>query len=60
MKTTVGLIFGCPSVEHEVAIISALQAMQSLNKDKYEPVPIYISKEGEWYMGCLLYTSRCV
>ncbi len=51
MKTTVGLIFGCPSVEHEVAIISALQAMQSLNKDKYEPVPIYISKEGEWYMG---------
>lgn len=51
MKTTVGLLFGCPSVEHEVAIISALQAMQSLNKDKYEPVPIYISKEGEWYMG---------
>lgn len=51
MKTTVGLLFGCPSVEHEVAIISALQAMQSLNKDKYEAVPIYISKEGEWYMG---------
>ncbi len=51
MKTTVGLIFGCPSVEHEVAIISALQAMQSLDKDKYEPVPIYISKDGQWYMG---------
>ncbi len=51
MKTVVGLVFGCPSVEHEVAIISALQAMQSLNKDKYEPIPIYISKDGQWYMG---------
>lgn len=51
MKTTVGLLFGCPSVEHEVAIISALQAMESLDKDKYEPIPIYISKQGEWYMG---------
>ncbi|MEG2637913.1 MAG: D-alanine--D-alanine ligase family protein [Clostridiales bacterium] len=51
MKTTVGLLFGCPTVEHEVAIISALQAMQSLNKDKYEAVPIYISKKGHWYMG---------
>ena len=43
MKTVIGLLFGCPSVEHEVAIISALQAMQSLNKDKYDPIPIYIS-----------------
>ena len=51
MKTVIGLLFGCPSVEHEVAIISALQAMQSLNKDKYDPIPIYISKDGQWYMG---------
>jgi D-alanine-D-alanine ligase len=51
MKTTVGVIFGCPSVEHEVAIISALQATQSLNKEKYDIFPIYISKEGDWYWG---------
>lgn len=51
MKTTVGLLFGCPSVEHEVAIISALQAMAALDEEKYEPIPIYISKQGTWYMG---------
>lgn len=51
MKTTIGLLFGCPSVEHEVAIISALQAMEALDKEKYDPVPIYISKDGDWYMG---------
>lgn len=54
MKTTVGVIFGCPSVEHEVAIISALQAMQSLDKAKYDIFPIYISKEGDWYWGDVL------
>ncbi len=51
MKTTVGVIFGCPSVEHEVAIISALQAIQSLDEEKYDIFPIYISKEGDWYWG---------
>lgn len=55
MKTTVGVIFGCPSVEHEVAIISALQAMQSLDEEKYDIFPIYISKEGDWYWGEALY-----
>ena len=51
MKTTVGVVFGCPSVEHEVAIISALQAIQSLDEEKYDIFPIYISKEGDWYWG---------
>ncbi len=54
MKTTVGVIFGCSSVEHEVAIISALQAMQALDKAKYDIFPIYISKEGDWYWGDVL------
>ena len=44
-KITVGVIFGGRSVEHEVSIISALQAIMSLNKDKYQVVPIYISKQ---------------
>ena len=51
MKTTVGVIFGCPSVEHEVSIISALQAIQSLDTAKYDIFPVYISKQGEWYWG---------
>ncbi|MCR4963587.1 MAG: D-alanine--D-alanine ligase [Firmicutes bacterium] len=50
-KITVGVIFGGRTVEHEVSIISALQAMLSLDTDKYQVVPIYISKEGRWYSG---------
>ena len=47
----VGVIFGGESVEHEVSIISAVQAMNKLDTEKYEIVPIYITKEGEWYTG---------
>ncbi|MFA5409559.1 MAG: D-alanine--D-alanine ligase, partial [Bacilli bacterium] len=51
MKLKIGVIFGGESVEHEVSIISAVQAMKALNPDKYEIVPIYITKEKEWYTG---------
>ena len=51
MKIRVGIIFGGESVEHEVSVISALQAIKSINKEKYEVVPIYISKEKYWYTG---------
>ena len=54
MKLRIGVIFGGETVEHEVSIISAVQAMKALNEDKYEIVPIYITKEKEWYTGNLL------
>jgi len=47
----VGVIFGGVSPEHEVSIISSLQALHALDKDRYEPVPIYIAKDGKWYTG---------
>ena len=40
----VGVIFGGESVEHEVSNITAVQAMSYMDKEKYEVVPIYISK----------------
>ena len=55
MKTTVGVIFGCPSVEHEVSVISALRAMEALDEEKYDIFPIYVSKEGDWYWGDVLF-----
>ena len=56
MKLKVGVIFGGKSVEHEVSIISAIQVMDNIDTDKYDIVPIYISKELEWYTGgCLRY-----
>lgn len=49
MKTTVAFIFGCRSVEHEVSIISAVQAMRAVDKEKYDVVPVYVTKTGEMY-----------
>ena len=51
MKLRLGVIFGGVSVEHEVSIISAVQAMKHLNREKYEIIPIYIGKDKEWYTG---------
>ena len=50
----VGVIFGGESVEHEVSIISAVQAMNKMDSEKYEIVPIYVTKNGEWYTGDFL------
>ncbi|MBO5551497.1 MAG: D-alanine--D-alanine ligase [Lachnospiraceae bacterium] len=51
MKIRVGVIFGGRSVEHEVSVISALQAMQSLDNTRYEAVAIYLTKDNELYVG---------
>ncbi|MEW6172232.1 MAG: D-alanine--D-alanine ligase family protein [Bacillota bacterium] len=48
--TNVGVFFGGVSVEHEVSIITAHQAI-GIMKNKYNIVPIYITKKGEWYTG---------
>ena len=50
----VGVIFGGDSVEHEVSIISALQAMENIDEEKYEVIPIYISKDRHFYTGIAL------
>ena len=54
MKIKVGVIFGGETVEHEVSVITAVQAMEHINQDKYEIVPIYISKDRIWYTGKML------
>lgn len=51
MKTRIGVLFGGMSVEHEVAVISGLQAFHALDTSLYDGVPIYITKKGEWYTG---------
>jgi D-alanine-D-alanine ligase len=50
-KKTIAVIFGSRSPEHEVSVITALQVMQNLDKDKYSVLPIYISKTGQWFAG---------
>lgn len=51
MKIRVGVFFGGKSVEHEVSVITGLQAYNHINREKYEPIPIYITKEGKFYVG---------
>ena len=54
MKTRVAVIFGGKSTEHEISIISAVQAMNNMDADKYEIIPLYLSKENEFYTGSRL------
>ena len=54
MKIKLGVIFGGESVEHEVSVISAVQAMESIDEERYDIIPIYISKERIWYTGAML------
>ena len=54
MKLNVGVIFGGKTVEHEISIITAIQSMNNIDNDKYEIIPIYITKDLQWYTGgCL-------
>jgi D-alanine-D-alanine ligase len=47
----VGVFFGSRSVEHEVSVITAQQAMAAMPADRMIPVPVYIAKTGAWYTG---------
>lgn len=51
MKLNVAIMFGGKSVEHEVSIISAMQAINALDKTKVNVIPIYISKDSQLYSG---------
>lgn len=50
-KLNVGVIFGGRSVEHEVSVLTAHQAMAGLPTDQYDVTPIYIAKSGTWFIG---------
>lgn len=54
MKIRLGVMFGGVSVEHEISIITAIQAINSIDEAKYEIIPIYIAKDGTWYSGMML------
>lgn len=49
-KIKVGVVFGGQSTEHEVSVVSGSSVIKNLNKEKYEICPMYIKKNGEWYL----------
>ena len=50
-KLRVAVLFGSRSVEHEVSIVSAIQAMDAMDPRRYEPIPVFITKAGRWVTG---------
>lgn len=58
MKLNVAVFFGGESVEHEVSIISAEQAIAALDREKYNVIPIYIAKDRKMYISELLEDVR--
>lgn len=51
MRIKVGLFFGGQSVEHEVSVISGIQALYAFDELEYEVIPIYITKQNTFYVG---------
>ena len=54
MKKQIGVVFGSRSCEREVSIISAVQLMRHINREKYDVIPVYIDENGSWYTGNIL------
>ena len=54
MKLNIGVIFGGKSLEHELSILTAIQTMDNIDKERYEVVPIYITKDLTIYSGGML------
>lgn len=54
MKLNIGFIYGGKSTEHEISVISAVQAMSHIDKEKYEAIPIYVSKDSKMYTSDIL------
>lgn len=47
----IAVFFGGKSSEHDVSIVTALQMMENLDRDKYNIIPVYITRDGDWYTG---------
>lgn len=47
----VGVFFGSRAAEHDVSIITGLQILENADKAKYHAFPVYVSREGEWFIG---------
>ena len=51
MKENIAVIFGGKSAEHDISIITGLQAISNVDRDKYNIIPIYIDKSNNFYAG---------
>lgn len=50
-RPVVAVVFGGVSPEHEVSVISGLQALAALDSERFQGIPVYIAKDGSWWTG---------
>jgi D-alanine-D-alanine ligase len=50
-KQTVAVLFGGRSVEHDVSVVTGNQVMRAFDPERFEVVPIYITRDGKWFTG---------
>src|SRR5579875_609397 len=51
MKTRVAVFFGGRSPEHDVSVVTGLQAMEALDQDRFSSFPVYVAPDGKWFTG---------
>ena len=51
----IAVFFGGNSIEHDISIITGVLTLNSIDKEKYNPIPIFVSREGVFYTGDALF-----
>jgi D-alanine-D-alanine ligase len=57
-ETRVAVFLGGRSPEHDVSVITGLQALKAIDQQRFAPFPVYISPRGEWFVGQALEERR--
>jgi len=50
-RLRIAVLYGGRSAEHDVSVLSATNVMRALDPTRYDAVPIFISREGRWFLG---------
>ncbi|RUT92333.1 D-alanine--D-alanine ligase A, partial [Mesorhizobium sp. USDA-HM6] len=50
-RLRIGVLFGGRSAEHDVSVLSATNVMLALEPEKYDAVPIFVTREGQWLLS---------
>lgn len=58
MKKNLLVVFGGRSTEHDISVLSAIQLMSAVDKNKYNLYPVYIDNDGKWFYGDALLDTK--
>src|ERR1700734_3790838 len=58
MKTRIAVFLGGRSPEHDVSVVTGLQALQALDQSRFDPFVVYVTTDGDWLTGPALDDRR--